>query len=104
GGGFPCGTTPVDSGGDFNVSAPAGIYDLVLTTTTGTGAGTYPGGYISNRTAINVTNASGLVGPPILMGLAIFGTITGEVVHNVTTGVSPVIDDQISFDTTFPVD
>jgi len=104
GGGFPCGTTPVDSGGDFNVSAPAGTYDLVLTTTTGTGPGTYPGGYISNRTAVNVTNASGLVGPPILMGLAIFGTIIGEVVHNVTTGVSPVVGDQISFDSTFPVD
>ncbi len=103
-GGFPCGTDTVDSGGDFNVSAPAGTYDLVLTTTTGTGPGTYPGGYTTNRTQINVTNASGLVGPPILMGLAVFGTIIGNVVHNVTGGLAPVVDDQISFDTSFPVD
>ncbi len=103
-GGSDCGQATVNSGGVFNVSAPAGTYDIVLTNPTGNGPGMAPGGFVLNRTTVNVTNASGAIGPPILMGLDVFGTILGQVVHAVSTGLDPVMYDTIIFDTTFPVD
>ncbi len=85
-----CGLGEVDSSGVFNVSAPAGTYDTVAVDPLGFGPGSVPGGFLTNQTYVNVTNASGAAGPPILIGLDIFGAITGSVSAAGSGGTEPV--------------
>jgi hypothetical protein len=89
-----------DSAGDFNLSAPPGTYDTVNVTPLGTGTGTYPGGFLNNATFVTVTNASGSVGPPTVVGLDIFGAVTGSVDVSNQSGAGPVRYDQIEFNST----
>jgi Carboxypeptidase regulatory-like domain len=96
----------VGTGGNFNGSAPAGTYDLVLATGTGTGPGTAPGGFVQNRSEVNVTNESASIALPAVLGLSVYGIITGSIINsNATSSATlPVREDQITADSTFPVD
>jgi hypothetical protein len=96
----------VSVSGYFNASAPAGDYDLVLAGGTGGGIGSAAGGFISARTYVNVTNGSVSANMPNGIGLSVFGIITGSVVNaNYTSAATrPVRYDQITADTTFPID
>lgn len=89
-------TIPVDSSGYFNASAPAGVYDAVIAKGAGTGPGMYPGGFAGNTSFLNVTNATSQAGPPLVIGLSIFGTIVGSIVASGTNGRLPVWFDSIS--------
>jgi hypothetical protein len=92
-----------NSGGEFNVSAPVGDYDSVAAAATGTGPGTFPGGFDSNATTVNVTNGSAAGAPPLLIGLAIFGIITGQVVDATSHGTQPVRYDGITAESNYPI-
>ncbi|MGB7124690.1 MAG: carboxypeptidase-like regulatory domain-containing protein [Thermoplasmata archaeon] len=99
-----CGpTTAADSGGDFNTSAPAGTYDTVYASGTGTGPGTVTGGFDSNQTEVNVTNDSGQDRAGILVGMPIFAVITGTVLDASTPGAAPVRFDSITAGSTAPI-
>ena len=96
----------VSTSGNFNASAPAGTYDLVTGAGTGGGPGTASNGFIDNLTFVNVTNGTASTSLPNLFGLAIFGVVIGTIVNaNATSAANlPVRYDQITFDTTYPVD
>jgi hypothetical protein len=96
----------VSTSGYFNASAPAGTLDLLLADGTGTGTGTASGGFVDNRTYVNVTNSSDSSALAAPVGLSIFGIVTGSVVNaNATSPAErPVRYDLITADTTFPVD
>jgi hypothetical protein len=96
----------VGTSGNFNASAPAGIYDLVDASGTGTGPGTAPAGFVLNETFVNVTNQSGSNSLESMLGLSIYGIITGSVLNANATSLAnlPVRFDQITADSTFPVD
>jgi hypothetical protein len=99
-----CGpTSQSDSGGDFNTSAPAGKYDSVSAAGTGTGPGTFPGGFDTNQTSVNVTNATGQGSVQVLVGLAIYGVVTGEVLDGTSQGSQPVRYDSITMESEFPI-
>jgi Carboxypeptidase regulatory-like domain len=99
--GADCAPGDTDLGGDFNMTAPSGTYDVLTVTPSGFGPGTYLGGFLTNQTYLNVSNASGVVGRAPLVGLDVFGEITGRVVSS--TG-GPVRFDQIGFGAITPVD
>ncbi|HLM91095.1 MAG TPA: carboxypeptidase-like regulatory domain-containing protein [Thermoplasmata archaeon] len=93
-----CNSGLTDSSGDFNVSAPPGTYDEVnLTPSALVGPDTYAGGFLANQTYVDVSNATGLIGASPVIGLDIFGVITGSVVAANTSGASPVRYDAIEF-------
>ncbi len=96
----------VATSGYFNASAPAGDYDLVQAGGTGAGIGTFTGGFISGRTIVNVTNSSQSGAIPEPIGLSIFGIVTGSVINANSTSdaTKPVRYDQVTADTTFPID
>jgi hypothetical protein len=98
----PAGTA--DSSGFFNVSAPIGNYDVINVQGTGTGPGTWPGGFVSNSSDVNVT-ASGLEpGPALVVGMDIFGIITGTMVASGSGGTEPVRFEIVTADADTPVD
>ena len=96
----------VSISGEFNATAPAGNYDLVLASGTGTGIGTFSRGFLSARAFANVTNSSISSVMPNPIGLDIYGIVTGSVVNANSTNAAnkPVRYDQITADTTFPTD
>jgi hypothetical protein len=95
----------VDSAGDFNASAPVGFYDFLAAAGTGTGPGTFTGGFDANHTFVNVTNASeGPPSNPVTIGLAIYGIVTGQVMDATSHGAQPVRYDGIVVDSDFPID
>jgi hypothetical protein len=85
----------VESSGAFNVSAPVGLYDIIYATGAGGGTGSSPAGFVANQTSVNVTGQGAARGPPVVIGLPIFGTIVGSVVENGTAGATPVRYDAI---------
>ena len=102
-----CGPSAVVSiNGTFNASAPAGSYDLVLASGTGGGTGSVAGGFVSAQASVNVTNGSKSARLPAPLGLSIFGIVTGSVVNGnaTSTATQPVRYDQITADSTFPID
>jgi len=96
----------VGTSGNFNASAPAGIYDLVEGAGTGTGPGTATGGFVNNQTYVNVTNDSLTNVVTSYFGLDIFAVLSGTIVNaNATSQATlPVRYDQVTADTTYPVD
>ncbi len=100
--GSACSTGSADASGYFNISAPAGIYDLVTVSATGGGTGSSAGGFVGNQTSLNVTNATGATGGPLVIGLSVFGTVTGSVVGDTTAGKGPVRFDSVTVSATRP--
>jgi len=94
----------VDTSGYFNVSAPAGIYDELFAKGVGTGPGMFTGGFVANSTYLNVTNGTQPVGPPLVLGLSIFGTVIGTMVANGTQGRLPVWFESITASSNVPYD
>ena len=96
----------VSTSGNFNASAPAGNYDLVVGAGTGSGPGTASNGFVDNLTYVNVTNGTVSAALSTLFALTIYGIVAGSVLDaNATSAATlPVRYDQITVDTTYPID